>query len=88
MDCLRSGFAITMPLFHVAIKYKRKEAKSQQDFSVFFYELLNVLVKNIRRRMTPQPMKIRVDIGMKCFQFDGVFQIKVFESHFLNFYLS
>ena len=27
--------------------------------------------------MTPQPLKIRVDIEMKCFQFDGVSHIKV-----------
>ncbi|WCJ37646.1 eukaryotic translation initiation factor 2 alpha subunit [Euphorbia peplus] len=33
-------------------------------------------VKNIRRRMTPQPLKIRADIEMKCFQFDGVLHIK------------
>ncbi|KAL0321822.1 UNVERIFIED_CONTAM: Eukaryotic translation initiation factor 2 subunit alpha [Sesamum calycinum] len=28
------------------------------------------------RRMTPQPLKIRADIEMKCFQFDGVLHIK------------
>lgn len=27
--------------------------------------------------MTPQPLKIRADIEMKCFQFDGVLHIKV-----------
>lgn len=40
-------------------------------------ELKDALVKNIRRRMTPQPLKIRADIEMKCFQFDGVLHIKV-----------
>ncbi|XP_074577854.1 eukaryotic translation initiation factor 2 subunit alpha homolog [Curcuma longa] len=39
-------------------------------------EVKDTLVKNIRRRMTPQPMKIRADIEMKCFQFDGVLHIK------------
>lgn len=39
-------------------------------------EVKNVLVQNIRRRMTPQPLKIRADIEMKCFQFDGVLHIK------------
>ncbi|XP_021716284.1 eukaryotic translation initiation factor 2 subunit alpha homolog [Chenopodium quinoa] len=34
------------------------------------------LIKNIRRRMTPQPLKIRADIEMKCFHFDGVLHIK------------
>lgn len=40
-------------------------------------EVKDSLVKNIRRRMTPQPLKIRADIEMKCFQFDGVIHIKV-----------
>lgn len=40
-------------------------------------EVKDSLVKNIRRRMTPQPMKIRADIELKCFQFDGVVHIKV-----------
>lgn len=41
-------------------------------------DVKDALVKNIRRRMTPQPLKIRADIEMKCFQFDGVLHIKVF----------
>ena len=40
-------------------------------------EVKDSLIKNIRRRMTPQPLKIRADIEMKCFQFDGVLHIKV-----------
>uniref|UniRef100_A0ACD5YE01 Uncharacterized protein n=1 Tax=Avena sativa TaxID=4498 RepID=A0ACD5YE01_AVESA len=39
-------------------------------------EIKDALVKNIRRRMTPQPLKIRADVEMKCFQFDGVLHIK------------
>ncbi|KAF7830917.1 eukaryotic translation initiation factor 2 subunit alpha-like protein [Senna tora] len=39
-------------------------------------EVKEGLVKNIKRRMTPQPLKIRADIEMKCFQFDGVLHIK------------
>ncbi|KAF2314447.1 hypothetical protein GH714_026548 [Hevea brasiliensis] len=39
-------------------------------------EVKEALVKNIRRRMTPQPLKIRADIEIKCFQFDGVLHIK------------
>lgn len=40
-------------------------------------EIKDVLVKNIRRKMTPQPLKIRANVEMKCFQFDGVLHIKV-----------
>lgn len=54
-------------------------------------ELKDAFVKNIRRRMTPQPMKIRADIELKCFQFDGVLHIKVililFLFCFLLFYI-
>ncbi|KAB1214523.1 Eukaryotic translation initiation factor 2 subunit alpha [Morella rubra] len=39
-------------------------------------DVKEALLKNIRRRMTPQPLKIRADIEMKCFQFDGVLHIK------------
>ncbi|XP_030936490.1 eukaryotic translation initiation factor 2 subunit alpha homolog [Quercus lobata] len=39
-------------------------------------EVKDSLIKNMRRRMTPQPLKIRADIEMKCFQFDGVLHIK------------
>lgn len=39
-------------------------------------ELKDAFLKDIRRRMTPQPMKIRADIELKCFQFDGVLHIK------------
>ncbi|KQK14500.2 eukaryotic translation initiation factor 2 subunit alpha homolog [Brachypodium distachyon] len=39
-------------------------------------EVKDALVKNIRRRMTPQPLKIRADVEMKCYQFDGVLHIK------------
>ncbi|XBI98740.1 hypothetical protein VPH35_018944 [Triticum aestivum] len=39
-------------------------------------EVKDALVRNIRRRMTPQPLKIRADVEMKCFQFDGVLHIK------------
>jgi hypothetical protein len=34
------------------------------------------LIKDIRRRMTPQPLKIRADIELKCFQYDGVLHIQ------------
>lgn len=39
-------------------------------------DVKNALVGNIRRRMTPQPLKIRADIELKCFEFDGVLHIK------------
>lgn len=34
------------------------------------------LVKNIQRRLTPQAVKIRADIELSCFQYDGIEAIK------------
>jgi translation initiation factor 2 subunit 1 len=31
---------------------------------------------DIRRRMTPQPLKIRADVELTCFAYDGVLHIK------------
>jgi translation initiation factor 2 subunit 1 len=36
----------------------------------------DALVKDIRRRMTPQPLKIRADVEMTCFEYDGVMRIQ------------
>ena len=33
-------------------------------------------MKNIKRRMTPQPLKIRADIELTCFKYDGVLHIQ------------
>ncbi|KAF5947809.1 hypothetical protein HYC85_013766 [Camellia sinensis] len=51
-------------------------------------EVKDALVKNIRRRMTPQPLKIRADIEMKCFEFDGVLHIKVLPFSFASIIFS
>lgn len=34
-------------------------------------------MKNIRRRMTPQPVKIRADVELTCFSYDGILHIQV-----------
>jgi len=39
-------------------------------------EVREALLRNIQRRMTPQPLKIRADIELTCFQYDGVLHIK------------
>ena len=38
--------------------------------------VLAALMVNIRRRMTPQPLKIRADVELTCFGYDGVLHIK------------
>ncbi|XP_078178137.1 eukaryotic translation initiation factor 2 subunit alpha homolog [Carex rostrata] len=39
-------------------------------------DVKDTLVKNIRHRMMPQPVKIRADIEIRCYQFDGVLHIQ------------
>jgi len=34
------------------------------------------LLKDVRRRMTPQPLKIRADVEITCFEYDGVEHIR------------
>jgi len=40
-------------------------------------ELHKILVDNIRRRLTPQPVKVRADIEVTCFEYDGIDAIKL-----------
>jgi translation initiation factor 2 subunit 1 len=35
-------------------------------------EIKDALVKNIRRRLTPQPVKMRADVEVTCFSYEGV----------------
>ena len=42
------------------------------------------IMKNITRRMTPQPLKIRADIDMTCFAYDGVLHIQVITLFWLH----
>jgi len=39
-------------------------------------ELQVAVVKNIKRRLTPQPVKVRADVEITCFQYEGIDAIK------------
>mmetsp|Transcript_12505 Transcript_12505/g.17053 ORF Transcript_12505/g.17053 Transcript_12505/m.17053 type:complete len:344 (+) Transcript_12505:112-1143(+) len=39
-------------------------------------EVRECIIKNIQRRMTPEPLKIRADLELTCFKYDGVLHIK------------
>ena len=45
--------------------------------SVLTDDVRSAIMKNVTRRMTPQPLKIRADIDMTCFAYDGVLHIQV-----------
>lgn len=39
-------------------------------------ELKEAFISNIQRRLTPQPVKVRADIEVTCFQYEGIDAIK------------
>jgi len=39
-------------------------------------DVKNCLVKNIQRRLTPQPVKVRADLEVTCFHYEGIDAIK------------
>ncbi len=57
--------------------------KLQDDFNegkpieVLTPAVKEAIVKNIKRRMTPQPLKIRADVELTCYSYDGVLHIQV-----------
>lgn len=53
------------------------EGEEERDWSIVTPSVQEAVMKNIRRKMTPQPLKIRADLEMTCFQYDGVEHIKV-----------
>jgi len=39
-------------------------------------DLKKALIKNIQRRLTPQPVKVRADIEVTCFGYEGIDAVK------------
>ena len=58
-------------------------AKLETDFNdgkpieVLTEGVREAIIKNVKRRMTPQPLKIRADVELTCFSYDGVLHIQV-----------
>lgn len=55
---------------------KRLEEEHGGPLEVLTPAVRDQLLKNIKRRMTPQPLKIRADVEMTCFAYDGIERIK------------
>ncbi|GFH22085.1 S1 motif domain-containing protein [Haematococcus lacustris] len=56
--------------------FKKLEEVHEGPLEVLTPEVKEALLKNIKRRMTPQPVKIRADVELTCFQYDGIEHIK------------
>ncbi|KAL3152163.1 hypothetical protein ABBQ32_001255 [Trebouxia sp. C0010 RCD-2024] len=53
-----------------------QEVNGGEPLSVLSDSVRAAIMKNITRRMTPQPLKIRADVDMTCFAYDGVLHIQ------------
>jgi translation initiation factor 2 subunit 1 len=51
--------------------------EAERDMSIVTPAVKEAVMKNLRRRLTPQPLKIRADLEMTCYTFGGVEHIKV-----------
>lgn len=54
----------------------KDECNNGQDIAILTPDVKEGLLKNIRRRLTPQPIKIRADVEMTCFNYNGIEHIK------------
>lgn len=59
-----------------AVFAKLVEVNDGQPVEVLTEEVNDAIMKNIRRRMTPQPVKVRADVELTCFSYDGVLHIQ------------
>lgn len=60
-----------------ALEADAAAADPPRDVSLLSEGVRAAIMTNIRRRLTPQPLKIRADLEMTCFQYGGVEHIKV-----------
>lgn len=55
---------------------KLVEMNDGEPLEVLTDSVKEAIMKNIRRRMTPQPVKIRADVELTCFAYDGILHIQ------------
>eukprot|EP00798_Chlamydomonas_sp_ICE-L_P023750 gene23750-9307_t len=56
--------------------FTKLEEVHGSPLTVLTPEVRDGLMKNIKRRLTPQPIKIRADLELTCFAYDGIEHIK------------
>jgi translation initiation factor 2 subunit 1 len=59
-----------------AVFSKLLEVNDGEPIECLTDEVKDAIMKNIRRRMTPQPVKIRADVELTCFSYDGILHIQ------------
>lgn len=56
--------------------FTRLEQEAGGPIPIMQEDVKSALLKNIKRRMTPQPLKIRADVELICYAYDGIEHIK------------
>ena len=52
------------------------QVNDDKPIEVLTDDVREAIMKNVRRRMTPQPVKIRADVELTCFAYDGVLALQ------------
>lgn len=75
---MRFGWALYKKYGHAFDALKAAIAEPDQIFAEFelSQEILECLFSNIKRRLTPQAVKIRADFEATCFEYEGIDAIK------------
>lgn len=53
-----------------------EDANGGEPLPILNEAVRDAIMKNIRRRMTPQPVKVRADVELTCFAYDGLLHIQ------------
>jgi len=56
--------------------FRAIEISGAEGEAVLTPEVRDALIKDIKRRMTPVPLKIRADMELTCFHYDGILHIQ------------
>lgn len=59
-----------------AVYNRLVEVNEGKPIEVLSEPVKEAIMKNVRRRMTPQPVKIRADVELTCFAYDGVLALQ------------
>lgn len=72
------GWPLYRKFGHACDAFKLAITEQEKVFADLEVEprVLNELMHNIRRRLTPQPVKVRADIAVNCFSYEGIDAIK------------
>jgi len=75
---LHFGWPLYKKFGHAYDAFKSAITEPEKTFQdiVMSEELKDAVIKNIKRRLTPQPVKVRADVEITCFRYEGIDAIK------------